>query len=291
MPYFPPALVLNGWDTGPIEPTGYLFLAAASRLAVLSESTRETYWWTDKLATLWGTAPGAGRKLLSSYPGVPFVTDDLYCGGDAVLRCRYISASTDPPWITSPTLNFVRGSLTQRTQGSVIAICGLVDTGSVLPAQRIRCWEPGMAVYTDVDTLDTKAVELVATESRVFCARQEAGTVQCLGNGYLGDGLPPHTGIGTLSRKFTKIDASGCGISDGDVYCFGANGTGAIGDGTKSPQPTPTKVPLPGKVRLLSGTTAVLENGAVYVWGRDRANAPPPKVPTPALVPVRLEWD
>lgn len=57
-----------------------------------------------------------------------------------------------------------------------------------------------------------------------------------------------------------------------DLYCWGDNSTGMIGNGTKSTlELVPVKVDLPGPVALVRPTTnqvcAVLEDGELYCWG------------------------
>jgi len=295
--FYPPRRVLDHPGTGPIDPTGCLTLTVGPTLATVTEPYkgryRDTIWWVDSIPKFWGFDVAYGRRTLFEDRTLRQILLDgnVFCTTHSRVECIRLDPEVVTLSIVSPPVPFVSGTACFRS-GVVGAseVCGLVDSATSVPAQYIRCWRVGTPEVTSFDSLDAKSVEPVSTENKVFCARQASGTVQCVGEGYLGDGLPPHVGIGTLPRKFSKLDASGCGISDGDVYCWGPNKTGAVGDGTTTPQPTLTKVALPGKARLLWGTTAVLEDGAVYLWGPDAAKAPPPKGGASPLKPIRLEW-
>ncbi|UXR65760.1 hypothetical protein EZJ49_05795 [Bdellovibrio bacteriovorus] len=95
----------------------------------------------------------------------------------------------------------------------------------------------------------------------ISCALLESGQVQCWGSnhsGTLGNGdnavthsLVPIEVVGLSDIKDINIgygnDSNGngtaCAItSNGDLYCWGSNSTGMVGDGTTSPTYTPLKV-------------------------------------------------
>lgn len=79
----------------------------------------------------------------------------------------------------------------------------------------------------------------------------------------------------TGSLNFTEISAGGthaCGISRGQLYCWGTNTSGALGLGSTTSTSTPTIVPgLSGKVvtDVSAGTdhTCAVADGAAYCWG------------------------
>ncbi len=91
-----------------------------------------------------------------------------------------------------------------------------------------------------------------------------------------------------------SIDPYGtvCAISRGDLYCWGANESGQVGNGSTS-----RSVPAPTKVLGLTGVTAVssafestcaVAGGLVYCWGSsDFQQIPGTRNDTP--VPVKIE--
>nr|WP_300150898.1 hypothetical protein [Propionicimonas sp.] len=79
----------------------------------------------------------------------------------------------------------------------------------------------------------------------------------------------------TAGLNLTQISAGGthaCGISRGQLYCWGSSDNGALGLGTTTSTSTPTLVPgLSGKVvtDVSAGTdhTCAVANGAAWCWG------------------------
>ncbi|HTL38416.1 MAG TPA: RCC1 domain-containing protein, partial [Kofleriaceae bacterium] len=73
---------------------------------------------------------------------------------------------------------------------------------------------------------------------------------------------------------FSRLVAYGdntCAEYNGHAYCWGANVSGQIGDGTTMPRPSPTRVTLPdGALQGLTiGEThgCVILSGAAWCWG------------------------
>lgn len=60
--------------------------------------------------------------------------------------------------------------------------------------------------------------------------------------------------------------------ADGDLYCWGSNGNGQVGNGTQSSQKEPVKVLQDVAIvsAELSDTAAILENGDLYIWGKNQ---------------------
>jgi alpha-tubulin suppressor-like RCC1 family protein len=124
------------------------------------------------------------------------------------------------------------------------------------------------------------------------CALASDGTVYCWGDdtyGQLGNGssntsgIPTHVlgagGTGTLSGV-TKI-AGGtnefCAVASGNVYCWGDNSNGQLGNNSTTNSSVPVEVLGPGGTGVLSGVTsvsvgylaacAVTSAGNAYCWG------------------------
>ncbi len=135
------------------------------------------------------------------------------------------------------------------------------------------------------------------------CAITPEGGVQCWGNndfGQLGDGTNESSnvpvdvigfggvaggapGLSQISKAWTRPAAAGaastivaggnhtCVISGGDVWCWGQNGKGQIGDGTTENRNKPVMV-LSGAADITAGldyTCAIMFNGQVMCWGNN----------------------
>ena len=118
------------------------------------------------------------------------------------------------------------------------------------------------------------------------CAIRTSGKLYCWGDntaGQLGDGtkdarLVPWQ-VGTASDW--KVVAPGlahtCAAkgSDYDLYCWGDNSGGQLGDGTKDEKPSPTKTSsIAGWVSLGAGwvhTCGIKSDGDIYCWGGNAA--------------------
>lgn len=116
------------------------------------------------------------------------------------------------------------------------------------------------------------------------CALLSSGQPKCWGNnssGQLGLGHTNPTGIPTLVQSLPyKAQSMSLGLYSscallvtGDVYCWGGNGLGGLGNGDSSlpSSLTPVKALLSGKAQVLAmggfHGCALLENGTVECWG------------------------
>ena len=118
------------------------------------------------------------------------------------------------------------------------------------------------------------------------CGIDIAGTGVCWGSptrGQLGVGLglgwsqlPPTPVAG--GHTFSQIDASRyftCALgASGDVYCWGLNEVGQLGDGTTEDQYSPVRTLLPGPASAISvgiaHACALLAGGQAYCWGSNQ---------------------
>lgn len=117
------------------------------------------------------------------------------------------------------------------------------------------------------------------------CALDTAGAVSCWGDnqfGQLGDGTlisRPHPVVVVgLDRDVAAIavgELHACALKNsGEVWCWGYNGSGSLGDGTTNPSAIPVQVNgLIAPVQSISAgrehTCVVTTTGAAYCWGRN----------------------
>jgi alpha-tubulin suppressor-like RCC1 family protein len=128
------------------------------------------------------------------------------------------------------------------------------------------------------------------------CARQSDGTVKCAGSagdGALGVAPPPSGGTGHEANLPTPVTVEGLSgvvdvvagagfscalLTDATVRCWGRNGAGQLGDGTKNYSWQPVKVAALSGVRSiaagLDSACAVLEDGTARCWGAGFSGAP-----------------
>lgn len=169
------------------------------------------------------------------------------------------------------------------------------NRGCALTADAMYCWEwlwpLGMvgepyATPTAVGLPEGQVFVEVALGHDHVCIRSEAGLAYCTGRnneGQLGDGttngtqswvqvdMPSGVTLTTVSAGWVHT----CGMgSDGQPYCWGYNGYGAVGNGTTTDNITvPTPVAVPAGVSFVSvqagvrHTCGIASSGAAYCWG------------------------
>ncbi|NLG46001.1 protein kinase [Gordonia sp. (in: high G+C Gram-positive bacteria)] len=128
----------------------------------------------------------------------------------------------------------------------------------------------------------------LVTNSNTTCSIKDE-SLYCWGNNsssQIGDGgtttqqtpikVPGLTGvtavsIGNYLSKNEEYPTTTCAIASGDVYCWGRNHYGQIGDGSTEDRSSPVKVPGLPKATAVStndtATCAVTEEKEVYCWG------------------------
>ena len=114
-----------------------------------------------------------------------------------------------------------------------------------------------------------------------------AGLAHCWGrnsDGQIGDGTTTVSSVPTAvvtARRWASLSAGGdhtCGLTatvsgtlEGTALCWGANGSGQVGDGTTTGQTAPTTLSVPLTLKAVSAgyrhTCAVTQAGASWCWG------------------------
>jgi alpha-tubulin suppressor-like RCC1 family protein len=157
------------------------------------------------------------------------------------------------------------------------AFCwGWNDTGAVGDGSTISRYSP-----TPVTGMGS-GVTAIAAGTYVSCAIK-AGSLWCWGTNYdgrLGNGSIDESGkayptpvqvVGVANRDIAAVSARGghvCAINAmGGVFCWGANGSGQLGDGTLVPRGTMQPVP-----RLATGV-AQIATGTAHSCARMRLSA------------------
>ncbi len=149
--------------------------------------------------------------------------------------------------------------------------------------------QPLLPIGTNyVNTLQN--VETVAISNRAMCASRVDRSVVCWGlNQHGATGLGLSTADSNISAPNVVVDTNGtgalsdivsvhagdqyfCGLSGlGDVYCWGFNSLGQLGDGTTTSRSVPARVMVPGRVSKLAvgpdHTCAFTTDAQVYCWG------------------------
>ncbi len=127
-----------------------------------------------------------------------------------------------------------------------------------------------------------RASDAIGVGARHVCSLTASGTAQCWGrndNAQFGDGssvavaVSPRTVAGVMTYESIGAGAAHtCGVTRyGDVYCWGKNDLGQIGDGTTFARGAPVRVGGAGVYRSVHGgighTCALDIAGVVRCWG------------------------
>jgi alpha-tubulin suppressor-like RCC1 family protein len=130
----------------------------------------------------------------------------------------------------------------------------------------------------------TDAIGLAMGEGH-SCSLDAGGDVWCWGyNGYgqLGDGTftshaTPRLAGGATLAGASQVVAGGshtCALTESDdVWCWGANYSGQLGDGTTGGSSVPVRLGLENVIELAAGTShtcALVADGTVWCWGANR---------------------
>jgi hypothetical protein len=179
--------------------------------------------------------------------------------------------------------------------GTVSAITDQSDEDGRVFAGWALGWRPGVqqaratAVGVETPAVFEASVEgfraqgLSTGDGSHQCGIDLDGALFCWGgnaDGELGDGTTTdsHKPIRVLLTQTVLQVVTGypgqftCALtSAGEVYCWGGNSFGQLGNGTTTSSPTPIRVPLPGSYKSLTargaGVCAVAVAGDAYCWG------------------------
>lgn len=234
---------------------------------------------------------------------------DIYCwGGNSFgqLGDGTEEASSRPVRALSPT-----GVKFTSVQNGANFACGLAENGDVY------CWGStfngiGSSVVQEslvpVRVEAPSGVQFTRVDGGFFhaCALAESGDVYCWGRGsgyLLGTGNEagspvPVRAAAPAGIKFTDLYTSsdgGCALAtSGDVYCWGDNSSGGIGNGEVENAAVPTRVLLPSGVKAASLGGGAFHNCAItdlheiYCWGWNMVGQIDAAQPSDIRIPVKV---
>lgn len=176
-------------------------------------------------------------------------------------------------------------------------VAGRAHTCALLQNGAVQCWgenlqgQLGNGANTNqpqpvtVSNVDGPATALAAGRDH-SCAVRSDGSARCWGNnarGQLGDDTRENrntaVAVAELSDPLQALSAGQyqtCGLAvDGDLYCWGSNNRGQLGDGTLESSRTPIRVAaFPGDAKALAVGTefgcALTQAGQAFCWGSNR---------------------
>ena len=191
------------------------------------------------------------------------------------------------------------------------------QTCAITTQSQLYCWGSNFDGQIGNGTTDSAAATaptLIAPNTNVVgcgnnytCAVASNGAASCwgsAGSGQLGlgagDGGPPPdryspTQLAAISgtTAIATDDRTTCAIAGGNVWCWGANDQGQIGDGTTTTRYSPVKLSsLSNATSLALGGlhACAIASGQVYCWGsNDRGQLGDGKAQPKSLVPIPVQ--
>ncbi|MEZ4737189.1 MAG: hypothetical protein R3E79_59675 [Caldilineaceae bacterium] len=310
-PYRPEVAVV-GLDTGVQSLT-----AGSNHTCALLSAGSVVCWGRNSSGQL-GNGGTGERRVPVAVTGLAESVTAIAAGG--AHTCALLQSGGVACWGNNAAGQLGNGAnLNQTTPVAVTGLTGVsaIATGAnhtctLLQGGAIQCWGDnangqlgdGSLVSRNtpvtVSGLATAATAIAAGTDHT-CAILSDGSVQCWGDnarGQLGDGSredrPTPVLVRELSDAIVKVAAGQlytCALAaDGDLYCWGANNRGQLGNGTLESSRTPLRVTgAPGDATALGAgidhACAIFKAGALYCWGSNRARQLGQDAPGIATVP------
>lgn len=195
------------------------------------------------------------------------------------------------------TNRWTPADVTGLTSGVLSISAGFHTSCAVTTSHAAKCWgnndlgQLGDGTTTEHHTPVVvsglgSGVASISAGAQLTCARTTAGAAQCWGDnvqGQLGDGttIERHTpvgvsglgsGVASIVAGDSPFAGTACAITTlGALLCWGANGSGQLGDGTTTDRPTPAPVSgLTSGVDTVAegnGDSCAVQSTAVRCWG------------------------
>lgn len=296
--------------------------AGGGHACALLSNGSVTCWGRNSNGQL-GDGGTSERRIPVAVTGLTESVTAIAVGGGHT--CALLQAGAVACWGRNSAGQLGNGATTdQKTPVAVTGLVGAVSaiatganhTCALLQGGAIQCWGENTngqlgdgatgsrATPAPVTGLAAAATALT-TGSDHTCAILGDGRVQCWGDnarGQLGDGsredrLTPVL-IRNVSDTIVKVAAGQfhtCSLAaDGDLYCWGTNNRGQLGNGTLDSSRTPLRVSgTPGDATGLGAgvdhACAIFKAGAVYCWGSNRARQLGHDAPGIATVPRLIQ--
>jgi alpha-tubulin suppressor-like RCC1 family protein len=245
------------------------------------------YHYENKLAPAVGMGVPAPIRQVSMGDDFDCVLDGtgaVYCLGDNYYHEVGRGGGDPSTWFHTPLAK-------PATQ----IVSGNSTTCAILDDQTVQCWgandtgQLGDGTTNPHSSPQTIAgvagASQLAVGAQHACALLTSGDVTCWGDdtyGELGDndiagsGSAPKTATAAMAHGGVQIVAGGthtC-IRDaiGNVFCWGSNDRGEIGDGTEITRPIPAKSEVTGATSIGArgdATCAILADKSLWCWGAD----------------------
>lgn len=209
--------------------------------------------------------------------------------------------------------------------GSIVPEAPTTDAQGIARARWILGWQTGAQQANATAGADASATFTATAEGFQATALSvgdgehqcgiNSGALYCWGpndDGQLGDGSTANSEVPVLAQVNGPITQAVTGYSpiagdftcaltsSGEVYCWGANDTGQLGNGSSSPSLSPVRVQLPPtSFKALSarggGACALSTGGEAYCWGynhfaRFGTGSTENPLLTPAPIAGGLRW-
>ena len=299
--------------------SGVLALAANGSHSCALLNTSSVVCWGNNSTGQLGDGGASERRVPVAVVGLSEAATALTVGGGH--SCALLQSGGVQCWGRNGSGQVGNGAnLNQASPVAVTGLGGLVTalaaganhTCALLQSGAIQCWGDNtngqLGDQTTVSrNLPTAVVGLAAPAKGITagsdhtCAILLDGRVQCWGDnarGQLGDGTREDRTSPVLVSNLRDVIATvaagrfhTCALAiDGDLYCWGTNNRGQLGNGTLESSRTPLRVlGVPGDaIALTAGldhACAIFKSNQIYCWGSNRSRQLGRDAPGVASVP------